>query len=98
MNGPLAMEWISFVGKLHSSHVCLQEDMEKKLCWDKNLALRSFTSKLGYKAQAEVVLLGQKIWWWERSWKLHAPLKAKIVLWLALNNKFLTWDIELKRG
>lgn len=31
-------------------------------------------------------------------WKLHAPLNSKLTLWLALNNKLLTWDNLIKHG
>lgn len=30
--------------------------------------------------------------------KLHAPLNSKLTLWLALNNKLLTWDNLIKHG
>jgi len=35
---------------------------------------------------------------YEKLWKYPGPIKSKIVLWLALNNKLLTWDNGLKRG
>lgn len=31
-------------------------------------------------------------------WKSKVPLRYKISLWLALNNKLLTWDNGVKRG
>ena len=36
--------------------------------------------------------------WWKQLWKSKGPLKAKITLWLTLNNKLLTWDNLQKRG
>ena len=39
-----------------------------------------------------------KFWWWYRIWKLQAPLKAILILWLAMNNKLLTWEALLKCG
>jgi hypothetical protein len=31
-------------------------------------------------------------------WRTHAPLKVKIMLWLAIENRILTWDNGMKRG
>jgi ribonuclease HI len=31
-------------------------------------------------------------------WKIKAPTRCKLTLWLALNNKLLTWDNCLRRG
>ena len=35
---------------------------------------------------------------WKQLWKVECPLKAKLTLWLTLNNKLLTWDNLQKRG
>jgi hypothetical protein len=40
--------------------------------------------------------VGPKTWWWGYLWKLNAPLKCKIALWFALNNKLLTWENGVK--
>jgi ribonuclease HI len=37
-------------------------------------------------------------WWWKPLWKLKAPPRCKLTLWLALNKFFLTWDNSLRRG
>jgi hypothetical protein len=31
-----------------------------------------------------------EIWWWKSLWRLEAPLKSKIYMWLALMDKMLT--------
>ena len=36
--------------------------------------------------------------WWKQSWKYEGPLKAKLTLWMTLNNNILTWDNLQKRG
>jgi hypothetical protein len=46
----------------------------------------------------ETQTIVEKQWWWGPIWKLKAPLKSKITLWLAINNKLLTWDNDIKRG
>lgn len=41
---------------------------------------------------------GHVKWWWKHVWKFKSPPWYKITLWLALNNKLLTWDNGQKRG
>ena len=36
--------------------------------------------------------------WWKQVWKSEGNFKAKITLWLALSNTFLTWENLKKRG
>jgi hypothetical protein len=40
----------------------------------------------------------QSKWRWKPFWKIKAPPRCKVTLWLALNNKLLTWDNCLRRG
>ena len=61
-------------------------------------SIGSFTAKLDYKMATEMCFLESKKWWWDYLWKTLVPLKCKIVLWLALNNKLLLWKIGIKRG
>jgi hypothetical protein len=54
--------------------------------------------KLGYQLLAEVEFAGQKKWWRPYLWGVNAQVKkVKILLWLALEKKILTWDKGLKR-
>ena len=55
-------------------------------------------AKLGYKTWAWEKHQGAKETWWTQLWKSEGPLKAKITLWLTLNNKLLTWDNLQKIG
>ena len=57
-----------------------------------------FSAKLGYEATVQLEHQQTECWWWSRIWKLQAPLKAILTLWLAMNNKLLTWEALLKRG
>lgn len=38
------------------------------------------------------------VWWWKLLWKLRAPKKTQVFMWLALKNKVLTWEALQKRG
>jgi hypothetical protein len=46
----------------------------------------------------EEAFSGKKMWWWSEVWDLNAPLKMKIIFWLSLKKKILTWDNGLHRG
>jgi hypothetical protein len=48
--------------------------------------------KLVYAAKIEEDWIGAIIWWWRYMWKLSCPLKSRIIPWLALANRLLTWD------
>ena len=54
--------------------------------------------KLGYVARIEEVWNGDRVWWWRFIWKLYFPLKTRILMWLALDNKLFTWDNVQKRS
>jgi hypothetical protein len=66
--------------------------------WSKNRGNSEYTAKLGYKAKMEKEMERETSWWWPVVWKLENPLKAKIFMWLALENKILTWDNCQKRN
>ena len=55
-------------------------------------------TKLGYKSWELEQYQGEKVEWWSKVWKREGSLKEKITLWLALNNKLLTWENLKKRG
>jgi len=94
----LSVEWDTFIPLLCKNFISPDEESEDSMCWSKNPKDRSFTAKLGYKAWLKHSLVTPLKWWWKPLWKLKAPLRCKITLWLALNNKLLTWDNGLKRG
>ena len=41
---------------------------------------------------------GRDFWWYNALWKWFIPLKVKLLCWLMMENKILTWDKYLKRG
>ena len=82
---------------LKSNFIYLEEARGHKLVWTKNPVNGDFTAKLGYKTWAEENFQGETKEWWKQLWKAEGPLKAKITLWLSLNNKILTWDNLQKR-
>ena len=91
-------KWNDFVSLLQLCFIHLEEDAKDKLVWTKNPATGDFTTKLGYKSWELEHYQGDKSYWWKQVWKSEVPLKAKITLWMALNNKILTWENLKKRG
>jgi hypothetical protein len=53
---------------------------------------------LGYQTICAIEDRGDRAWWWRVIWKFKCPLKAQIFMWLAMNNKVLTWKKLQKRG
>jgi hypothetical protein len=88
--------WTPYVQRLKLSAIRIREDDE--LVWSKNSSSRRFTAKLKYKAKFLNEKEGDQKWWWKSIWKITAPLKRRIFLWLALANKILTWDNCKKRA
>jgi hypothetical protein len=76
----------------------MDDDLEDTLCWSRNPKGGFFTAKLGYKAWTRRNVCREKNGGGFRLWKTKAPTRCKITLWLALNNKLLTWDNCAKRG
>jgi hypothetical protein len=91
-------EWNSFISLLCENFISLDRDSEDSLCWSKNTQNGSYSVKLGYKAWLEDNFVTHPKWWWKPLWKLKAPPRCKLTLWLAMNNKLLTWDNFLRRG
>jgi hypothetical protein len=96
--GSLAAEWHSYVVKLVSNFIKLKEEEEDSLCWSKNMVTWVYTRKLGNATIMEARLFGDKKRQQNIPWKIHAPLKIKLTVWLALTNKLLEWENGLKRG
>lgn len=93
-----ASEWDHYVRLLVSNYIILQDEEPNKLYLSKNPKSGEFTTKLGYKTWIESLFTKEKKWWWRPVWKIHAPLKNKIMLWLALSNKIITWEVDRNRG
>jgi hypothetical protein len=59
---------------------------------------RIYSVKLGYLTIPKATFISEILWWWSIVWDLHVPLKIKIIFWLSLKNKLLTWDNGLHQG
>jgi len=46
----------------------------------------------------EEAFSGENKWLWKFIWDPRVPNKQKVLLWLALEKKILTWDNGLKKG
>jgi hypothetical protein len=73
-------------------------DLDREKVYEWNFYVRILTSRngeytmnLGYREKMEEEMEG-KSWWSSVVWKLESPFRAKIFMWLALDNKILTWD------
>ena len=90
-------EWRKYINQLGNNFILLTEDKDKLIwTWNKNDA--KFSAKLGYEAMVQLEYQQTECWRWSRTWKLQASLKAILILWLAMNNKLLTWEALLKHG
>jgi len=109
--GAEAEEWSQFIGLMFANFISLMEEDLDTLCWSKNprkieipyASLKTQNREISQQKWdtnfwPNLISKGDKKWWWSLIWKISAPLKCKITLWLPLNNKLLTWDNRLKRG
>ena len=96
LEGNQSREWQRFLDMLKYNFINLSEE-EDRICWCKNPTTGDFTIKFGIFSKVVEEIQVEKKWWWELIWKFHGSLKTKIALWLALENKLLTWDNDLKR-
>jgi hypothetical protein len=94
----LVGEWVAYVEILKSKFIFLKGEDRDSLCWAKNHVNCMNTIKLFYLALAKEDLQEFVQWWWVYIYILNSPLKVSLVYWLALRNKILTWEVELKRG
>jgi hypothetical protein len=78
------IEWNGYMGNINSNFIFLREGEADSLCWSKNSFSGNYTVKLGYQALVEEAFIGGKLRWWSHIWRLYAPLKMKLVMWLAM--------------
>jgi hypothetical protein len=75
----------------------LQEDEEDTLFWSGNDKRGIYTTKLGYRCRQRKLSKRE-----EMVVEVHLgpkdPYQIKILLWMAMDNKILTWDNGWKRG
>lgn len=83
----LVEEWKRFFSSLCENFMKFSVDHLDTLAWSKNQSFGCFTTKLGYTAQVASQFVGEKEWRKPKVWKLHNPLKSRIVLWLALKEQ-----------
>ena len=83
----LCDNYIEELRKVHTSD---------ELAWSVNKTGGSYTVRLGYNAlrfekQREIK------WWWSKIWKVRAPEKTILHMWLELNDRVLTWELFQRR-
>jgi hypothetical protein len=98
LEGNIAKEWTSYTDILTSIFISLREDDKESIVWLMNEKNGIYTVNLGYITLVEAVFEGDREWWWSYVWKYHMLVKTKIMLWLAIENKMLTWDNGIKIG
>jgi hypothetical protein len=87
LEGNEATEWSNYISLLRSTHVRIKDEEEDEPIWSKNTAMGRYTPKTGYMALCEDRLVEMSCWWGKTIWKYKCPLKSRIFMWLALNNK-----------
>lgn len=103
LRGEEMEQWEGYLSKLRISLAWIK-DKDDELLWSMN-ALGGvytskqgvYTSKLGCRTLGEGTVVEDLVRWWKQLWKYAYPLKARIFMWLALNNKELTWDSLQKK-
>ena len=90
--GASAGQWNQYASILVSFFIDLEEDEPNNIIWTKNNKDGSFFVNLGYDMATKDEHEGEHIWWWMKIWKIPVPVKTILTLWLALNNKLLTWE------
>jgi len=82
LEGDVVGYFSNFISSLIYDHVQLRSESDE-LIWNRNKDGGRYTSKLGYEVAH---------WWLLKIWKLQAPRKTKILMWLALMDRISTWD------
>jgi hypothetical protein len=95
--GELSIEWSNYCRELQVAGVILTGD-EDELFWTGGDSSGVISVKNIYEAIQSTQNLPLITGWKIRLWKWDIPLKIKLFLWLAVNNKIATWDNLLHRG
>lgn len=85
-----------FAAKLRKGCIRLKDEVDSLVqALDKDS--RKYSTRLGHK-----VLITheeqEKVSQFPKFWKIKAPQKTNIFLWLALQNRIFTWDLLQKKG
>jgi hypothetical protein len=95
--GDLAAEWDRFRRALQASSVSLSEN-EDELLWIGGDSSGSLSKKNVYVALISTLNQLTLTGWRNRLWKWNIHQKIKLFLWLAVENKILTWNNLQLRG
>jgi hypothetical protein len=95
--GDMATEWDRFQRELIDSGAFLQ-DIEDELMWIGGDNSGSLTVKNTYLAILSTQGLARIGGWRQVVWKWDIQLKIKLFIWLAPENKILTWNNLQQRG
>lgn len=87
--------WTTYLDELKKGHVRIKEESECLGWWMIKIG-GNYTTRLGYIALPSDVRQDTK-WSWTKLWKIRAPKKYIIHMWLALSNRVLTWELLQKR-
>jgi hypothetical protein len=97
-HGDLEAEWISYTTSLKLSFIFPKENESDTISWAKNIKYGSYTVKFGNLALVEESTEGVIKWWWREIWKWKSLEKIKVMFWLSMEQKIITWDFLWKRG
>ena len=97
LTGDLAVEWDHFGRALQASGVSLSEN-EDELLWIGGDSSGSLSKKNVYAALISTLNQLTLTGWRNRLWKWNIQQKIKLFLWLAVENKILTWNNLQLRG
>jgi hypothetical protein len=97
LTGNLVDEWFSFCKALILSGIQLQPK-EDLLIWSGGDHSGVMTVRNVYNTLAQEYWPNQISGWRRKFWSWDLALKIKLFMWLALENKILSWDNLRKRG
>jgi hypothetical protein len=96
LNDEMSQGWESFLTELRRAHIRLSGD-PNDLVWEMNKTGGDYTAKLNYLS-LQSLNPAEIRWWWSKLWKVKAPPKSILFMWLILNNRVLTWEMLQKRN
>jgi hypothetical protein len=97
LSGALAQEWTSYCLALSGAGIRLHA-VEDTIKWNGGDCSGLLTVKNVYNAISSTIWSQRCTGWRKNLWHWSLPLKLKLFIWLAANDKILTWDILLHRG
>jgi hypothetical protein len=97
LTGNLAEEWDRYRRALQASGVTLTEN-EDELIWTGGDSSGYLSTKNVYAALTSTLNLQTSTGWRKNLWTWNIQLKIKLFMWLAAENKILTWKILQHRG